>query len=635
MTETCSPAPLLRCSPAPLLPCSLAPLRVALPKGRLLQPCLDLFRSLGCKDVMGILSSRRLVWEESEQGLSFMIVRPTDVPIYVEHGAADLGIVGRDVLCEEQRDVYEPMALGFGRCRLVVAGPPEIKDENLHLRHRLRVATKYPRLTRQHFLRKGISAEVVSLSGSVELAPQVGLADLIVDIIDTGRTLRENNLAEIDEIMSSEACLIVNRASHKLRLREINQLMRRIAEVIGTRDQGPGTRDQGPGTPDLLDYPTRDHRTIRPTREGGQMAEFTVEDLLRPDIYDMEEYTPIEPLEVLSARLGLPAERIIKLDGNENPYGPSPRALAALADYRGYHIYPDPEQTLLREAIQEYVGVDKAHVMFGHGSDELIDLIMRLFLRPGDAIINCPPTFGMYSFDAAVCGAQVVEVPRRADFSLDVEAILQSSKFKLGEKLLFINSPNNPDGSLTSREDLLQLLELPLVVVVDEAYAEFSGASVVDLVPEHPNLIVLRTFSKWAGLAGLRLGYGVFPLGIIRHLWKIKQPYNVNVAAQAAALASLEDLEYLRANVQRMVTERERLYTELGKFDFLHPYPSRSNFILCRVLGRDAREFKLFPNHEGILVRYFDKPGLRDCIRISVGKPEQTDALLVALRKMI
>jgi ATP phosphoribosyltransferase len=180
---------------------------------------------------MGILSTRRLIWNESEQGFSFMVVKPTDVPIYVEHGAADLGIVGQDVLCEEQRDVYEPLGLGFGRCRLVVAGPPEVRDENLHLLRRLRVATKYPRLARQHFLEQGISAEVVSLSGSVELAPQVGLADLIVDVVDTGRTLRENDLVEITEIMTSETCLIVNRASHKLRLEEINHLLKRIAEV--------------------------------------------------------------------------------------------------------------------------------------------------------------------------------------------------------------------------------------------------------------------------------------------------------------------------------------------------------------------------------------------------------------------
>lgn len=212
-------------------------LRVALPKGRLLHPCLELFQGLGCVGLMGILSTRRLVWEEPEQGLSFLVIRPADVLIYVEHGAADLGIVGRDVLREEQRDVYVPMSLGFGRCRLVVAGPPDIQDENLHLRHRLRVATKYPRLAREYFLKRGISAEVVSLSGSVELAPLVGLADLVVDLVQTGRTMRENNLVEIDEIMTSEACLIVNRASHKLRLKEIDQLMRRIAESSKFRTQ--------------------------------------------------------------------------------------------------------------------------------------------------------------------------------------------------------------------------------------------------------------------------------------------------------------------------------------------------------------------------------------------------------------
>jgi histidinol-phosphate aminotransferase len=366
------------------------------------------------------------------------------------------------------------------------------------------------------------------------------------------------------------------------------------------------------------------------------MAAFNIEGFLRPDIYEMEEYAPIEPFEVLSARLGLPRERIIKLDGNENPYGPSPRALAALADHRRCHIYPDPEHTLLRGAVRDYIGVDEAHIMFGNGSDELIDLVMRLFLGPGDAIINCPPTFGMYSFDAALCGAQVVYVTRRADFSLDVEGIRRRALEKSPrKKLLFVNSPNNPDGSLTSRENLLHLLGLPLVVVVDEAYAEFSGTSLAGLVPEHPNLIVLRTFSKWAGLAGLRIGYGVFPPGIIRHLWKIKQPYNVNVAAQAAALASLEDLGFLQANVQRIVAERERLYAELGKFDFLLPYPSQSNFILCRVLGRSARQLKLSLEREGILIRYFNKPGLRDCIRISVGKPEQTEVLLQTLGEVV
>jgi histidinol-phosphate aminotransferase len=366
-------------------------------------------------------------------------------------------------------------------------------------------------------------------------------------------------------------------------------------------------------------------------------SEFQMEALLRPDLQDLEEYTPIVPFEVLSQKLGIPVGSLIKLDANENPYGPSPKVRQALAAGDHYHIYPDPDHTLLREAIQSYIGLDKAHILCGNGSDELLDLVMRLFIQPGDAVINCPPTFGMYAFDAGINGARVVEVSRRSDFSLDVEgieALFDGRPEGERPKLLFIASPNNPDGGITPGVDILRLLRLPLVVVIDEAYAEFSGESATHLVPEHPNLIVLRTFSKWAGLAGLRVGYGLFPLEIIKHLWKIKQPYNVNVAAQAAVLASLEDVDYLQGNLERIVAGRERLYANLQDIEYLRPYPSRSNFILCRVVGREASELKQTLERGGILVRYYRQPGLHDCIRISVGKPEQNEALLAALQRL-
>lgn len=362
------------------------------------------------------------------------------------------------------------------------------------------------------------------------------------------------------------------------------------------------------------------------------MVPFDIKDFLRPEIHRMDEYTPSMPLEVLSRRLNLPEERIVKLDANENPYGPSPKVREVLRNYRHYHIYPDSIQSRIREAVQGYIGVDKAHIVFGNGSDELIDLVMRLFIEPGDAIIDCPPTFAMYSFYTTLNGAEVVEVPRQADFSLDVEGVEKAAK---EAKLLFLSSPNNPDGGVTLRHVILRLLELPLVVVIDEAYAEFSGESVVDLVPEHPNLIVLRTFSKWAGLAGLRAGYGGFPLDVVRHLWRIKPPDNVNVAAQLAVLATLSDLDHLRSNIERIVAERERLYAELQKMDFLRPYPSRANFILCRVVGRDVQELREVLERKGIVLRYyFDDPRLRDFVRITVGRPEQTDALLAALRRL-
>lgn len=367
--------------------------------------------------------------------------------------------------------------------------------------------------------------------------------------------------------------------------------------------------------------------------------------LIRPDIASMEAYTPILPFEVLSARLGRAPEAIIKLDANENPYGPSPRVRAALAALPFPHIYPDPESTALRAALAADTGVPAENLLAGAGADELIDLIMRLFLRPGDAIIDCPPTFGMYSFDAAVNGGCVVRVPRKSDFSIDVEAVsalflsptLPDPAYAGSPhtpKLLFLTSPNNPDGSVISDADLLRLLALPVAVVLDEAYIEFHGPSRLGWVREYENFMVLRTFSKRAGLAGMRVGYGAFPVVLMPHMWKIKQPYNVSVAASTAAIAALADAPYMADMVARLTAERERLAHGLAGIAYLHAYPSRSNFILCRVAGRDARQLKLALEGEGILVRYFNKPGLTDCIRISVGKPEHTDALLDALRKV-
>jgi histidinol-phosphate aminotransferase len=360
----------------------------------------------------------------------------------------------------------------------------------------------------------------------------------------------------------------------------------------------------------------------------------TVTRLLRPDVVTMEPYTPILPFDVLSAQLGRTPEDIIKLDANENPYGPSPEVRKALAAMPYPHIYPDPESRHLRRALADYTRLPQDYLLAGHGADELIDLVMRLFVAPGDAILICPPTFGMYRFDADVNGARVLSLPRQADFSLDVAAISAAVAREPRVKLLFVASPNNPDGGLLPEDDLRRLLDLPLVVVLDEAYVEFAGLeqSRIAWVRERNNLIVLRTFSKWAGLAGLRLGYGAFPPAIIQHLWKIKQPYNVSVAAQVAGLASLADLDYLQANVARIVAERERLLEALRALPYLRPYPSRANFVLCRVVGRDARALKEALAARGILIRYYASPGLTDHVRFSVGTPEQTERLLAELR---
>jgi ATP phosphoribosyltransferase len=203
-----------------------------MPKGRLLEPAANLFRRLGWRCDLGNGSRQLLVTEDeadTEGAIRFLLAKPGDVPVYVEYGAADLGIVGQDVLWESGRDVYEPLLLNFGRCRLVMAGLPVQAERNFRLATGLRVATKYPRLARAHFQEQGLSVEIIPLTGSIELAPLVGLADLVVDVVETGRTLRENGLVELEEIVACQAMVIANRAAYRLRLAE----MRRVIDGLG------------------------------------------------------------------------------------------------------------------------------------------------------------------------------------------------------------------------------------------------------------------------------------------------------------------------------------------------------------------------------------------------------------------
>ncbi len=355
--------------------------------------------------------------------------------------------------------------------------------------------------------------------------------------------------------------------------------------------------------------------------------------LIRAHLLGMKPYAYVAPLEAATEDSGVPPERIIKLDGNENPYGCSPKVKKALSEYPYYHIYPDSEQHELRKALERYVGAPAESIIAGSGSDELIEFVMRLFIDPGDSVINCVPTFGMYQFSTDAWGGKIVSIPRNAEFAIDISRVREAATN--GAKVIFIASPNNPTGNITPKEDILKLLELPVIVVLDEAYYEFSRQTLVPLVHEHDNLIVLRTFSKWAGLAGLRVGYGVFPGKLAQHLLRIKPPYNVNAAAQIAALESLNDLEYLQTTITAIIAERQRLFERLSGFKDLKPWPSQANFILCSVANHPAKEVFRELKRRGILIRYFDNPLLKDYIRISVGKPEHTEALVAAMKDIL
>ncbi len=354
-----------------------------------------------------------------------------------------------------------------------------------------------------------------------------------------------------------------------------------------------------------------------------------VRTLVRADFADLEEYAPVKPIEVLARELGLAPDEIVKLDANENLYGPHP-AVREAAARAPFHIYPDPYHTALRQALAEWLDVRAEQIVAGAGADDILDIVIRLAWP--DAVVTAPPTFGMYSFLARVNRARVVEVPRLEGWELDVAGI--ASAVRQGATLIFLASPNNPTGNLASVEEVERLCALDALVVVDEAYAEFAGTTFVPLIAEHPNLVVVRTFSKWAGLAGLRIGYGVANEELARRMMAIKQPYNVSVAAEAAALAALAHRDDLMDTVRATVLERERLESELARFPWLRPHHSAANFVLCGVEGRSARHVADALRRRGVLVRYYDRPELRNYIRISAGRPQDTDRLLAALREV-
>jgi histidinol-phosphate aminotransferase len=363
---------------------------------------------------------------------------------------------------------------------------------------------------------------------------------------------------------------------------------------------------------------------------------FRVADLVGGRVQSLQEYAP-EPLDETARRLQVPVASLIKADANENPYGPTPAALRALRQYDQYHRYPDPISRRLAQRISEYVGVPVEHILVGSGSDELIDLVLRLF-RPGaesggiSEIIDCPPTFGMYAFYGATNDLRAVEIPRDSGFAVDIDAIEALCMRDPHPRVLFVASPNNPDGQLLPTAALERLLALPLLVVLDEAYVEFAGpASRASWVPAWQNLIVLRTFSKWAGLAGLRVGYGVFPAELMPSLWRLKSPYNVNGPAQAAALATLEDVKVAIECAERIVNDRGVLFERLARIPGVWACPSQANYVLCRLDRGTLAGLRDHMEARGILLRYYGRGGLEQCVRISVGTPEQNESIALAL----
>jgi histidinol-phosphate aminotransferase len=351
-------------------------------------------------------------------------------------------------------------------------------------------------------------------------------------------------------------------------------------------------------------------------------------------VKNLPAYIPGESVESLAARLGRSSESIIKLDANENNYGTPPAVFQALAALAGTHRYPDASQGDLRAALSAYTGVPADNLLAGNGSDDLISLIAQVLLQPGDSILVCPPTFSMYAFYARLKNCKVISVPRGANFSVDMDEIISAVQVH-SPKILYLDTPGNPTGYCISRLDIEKLLSLPTLIVIDEAYLEFSGSkSLMSDVLASQNLVVLRTFSKWAGLAGFRVGYGAFPKWLGDALWQAKSPYNVTVPAMTAAVAALSEEKLLKSNIARVIIDRDRFTTELRNLNGLSVYPSDANFLLVKVepsFGKSAAKVCEILKEQGILVRLFEEI---DCLRITIGKTDEMESLLQALEEL-
>lgn len=364
------------------------------------------------------------------------------------------------------------------------------------------------------------------------------------------------------------------------------------------------------------------------------MSKVKIEKLVRKEIYELPSY---DAESVFPKKLD---EKIVKLDLNENLAIPSDvvkKLVLNACQEADVRRYPPPHGAVAVQAISEFFDFDKSEVFVGNGSDQLLELIMKAFLREQTKVLVVEPTFPLYTYFTQLYGGEKVIVSLRPDFSLDVDAVLKES----GEKpsLLFVCSPNNPTGNQFEENDVKKVVrEFNGLVVVDEAYVDFARYSVADWIGEFDNLVVLRTFSKAFGLAGVRLGFAVSNQSVIKYIERVTPPFNVNIIAQRVVALALQNWNYFKQRIKYIVKERERLRNVLAETDGVVPFPSDANFILFRITkeGLFSSTVRDKLRSRNVLVK--DKgyaPLLENCIRVTVGTHEMNEAFVSALKEVL
>ncbi|MCL4479147.1 MAG: histidinol-phosphate transaminase [Deltaproteobacteria bacterium] len=359
-----------------------------------------------------------------------------------------------------------------------------------------------------------------------------------------------------------------------------------------------------------------------------------------PYIKEIVPYPPGKPIEEVERELGI--SNSIKIASNENPLGPSPVAVKAIRKaLKGINRYPDGSCFYLKNKLSDMLKIDAQSLIIGNGSNELIELIIRTFLKPDDEAIISDPSFLIYSLTVKSAGGKPIMVKLLKDFSYDIDGIINTINSKT--RLIFISNPNNPTGTIIKSNDYERLINgVPehTIIVDDEAYMEFvedkDYPDGVEYVKQKDrNIIVLRTFSKLYGLAGLRVGYGITTKELADYIERVRQPFNVNNIAQVGALASLEDREHVKKTLRNNHSGLAYLYKELDKLGIVY-FKTQANFFLINVSPymKAVDAFKALLKR-GIIVRDMTGYGLGDYIRINVGKPKENKKFIVELRNLI
>ncbi len=357
--------------------------------------------------------------------------------------------------------------------------------------------------------------------------------------------------------------------------------------------------------------------------------------LVSPFVHDLSPYVPGKPLEDLAREKGL--AHIVKLASNENPLGPSPRAVeAARSALEAAHRYPDGYGRALKEALARRWGVGPENLVLGNGSSEVIEMVVRLVVRPGRSVVLASPSFSIYELTVRAQGGEVVWVPLQ-DHRVDLEAV--AAAVRPDTSLVILGNPNNPTGTAFGAgewERFLERVPSSVAVILDEAYAEYADAPDFPQGPRYVDpsrpLVVVRTFSKAYGLALLRIGYAVGPPGLVDYLNRLRLPFNANGVAQAAALAALADGEHLRRSRQVNRRGRERLHRLFGRMGLEH-VPSQANFVAVKVGDGDGVYRRLLDH--GVIVRSIRGFGMPEWLRVTVGLPEELDRFEAAFQAVM